>query len=508
MTHRAPDSPLPSPEADEAAQPQPHGQPQSGSQPASQPSWGPPPAAGAPVRPGSPLTWVISLALAAMVGALLFISGYLAAGAGGPASCAAPADEFAAFCEAYERIQDQFVDDPDERELVEGAIRGMFEYGLDPFSAYMSPEDYQRAQEDLAGQFSGIGAEMQVLNVNDPDASSECNTFDQTCVLAVVRPLEGSPAEAAGLREGDVVTAVDGESVEGMTLDEAVLKVRGEAGTEVTLSVQRGDDAPFDMRITRAAIQMREVTTDVLAGGRVGYVSLESFSNTAAEQLHTAIGELLDDGVEALVFDLRDNGGGYIETARQIASEFIADGLVFTQESSGDEVRQWEATGEGLATDPGIPLVVLVNERSASASEIVAAALKERGRGTLVGQPTFGKNTVQVWSELENGAGVRITVSRWFTPDHNSVGRDADGDGNADGVQPDVLVEVPEGTPPERDLFLERAVDILTSRMLGTDDGAGSPAPAADEEPSGDTSVLPGPAPVSYDRSNQIRAAV
>ena len=330
MTDRSPDSSLPSAPQDEAAPQQP-----------AQPSWGPPPAAGAAVRPGSPLTWVISLALAAVVGTLLFIGGYLAAGAGGPASCAAPADEFAAFCEAYERIQDQFVDDPDEAELVEGAIRGMFEYGLDPFSAYMSPEDYQRAQEDLAGEFSGIGAEMQILNVQDAAASSECSTFDATCVLAVVRPLEGSPAEAAGLREGDIVTAVNGESVEGMTLDEAVLKVRGEAGTEVTLTVRRGGDEPFDLSITRAAIQMREVTTDVLAGGRIGYVSLESFSNTAADQLHSAIGEVLDEGVEALVFDLRDNGGGYIETARQIASEFIADGLVFTQESSGDEVKQW-----------------------------------------------------------------------------------------------------------------------------------------------------------------------
>jgi carboxyl-terminal processing protease len=492
MTDRAPDSPLPSPPPDDAASEQPQAAPQQ--------SWGPPPAVGAPVGRSSPLTWVVSLALAAMVGAILFISGYLAAGAGGAASCAAPAEEFEAFCEAYDRIQDQFVDDPVEKDLVEGAIRGMFEYGLDPFSAYMSPEDYQRAQEDLAGQFSGIGAEMQILNVDDPDASSECSTFDGSCVLAVVRPLEGSPAEAAGLRQGDVVTAVDGESVEGMTLDEAVLKVRGEAGTDVTLTVRRGAEAPFDVRITRAAIRMREVTTDVLAEGRVGYVSLESFSNTAADQLHEAIGELLDDGVEALVFDLRDNGGGYIETARQIASEFIAEGRVFTQESAGDEVKQWEATGEGLATDPSIPVVVLVNERSASASEIVAAALKERGRATLVGRPTFGKNTVQVWSELENGAGVRITVSRWFTPDHNSVA--------PDGIQPDVVVEVPEGTPPERDLFLERAVEILTARMLGTDDGAGSPAPAADGQPSGETSFLPGLNPVSYDPSNQLRATV
>jgi carboxyl-terminal processing protease len=448
-----------------------------------------------PVRRASPLTWAVSLALAALVGALLFVAGYLAAGARGAGSCAAPTEEFAAFCEAYERIQDQYVDDPDEADLVEGAIEGMFQGLGDPFSGYMSPDDYARAQEDLSGQFSGIGAEMGVKNLEDPEDLEACAAFSDACVLVVVAPLQDSPAERAGLQPGDIVTAVDGESVSGMSLDDAIQRVRGEAGTEVTLTIRRGDGEPFDLTITRAQIQMREVTSEVIADGRVGYVALHGFSRAAADQLHTAIGELLDAGVDGIVFDLRNNPGGYIEIANQVASEFIGDGTVFIQESSGDEVKEWTATDEGLATSPELPVVVLVNGGSASASEIVAAALKERERATIVGQPTYGKNTVQVWTELENGGGVRITVSRWFTPDHNSVA--------PDGVQPDEVVEIPDGTPPEQDLFLERAVELITAGLQLVEEDA-SPAAVA---PIAVTPLGPLGRPISYDPGGQLRAA-
>ena len=448
-----------------------------------------------PVRRASPLTWAVSLALAALVGALLFVAGYLAAGASGAGSCAAPTEEFAAFCEAYERIQDQYVDDPDEADLVEGAIEGMFQGLGDPFSGYMSPDDYARAQEDLSGQFSGIGAEMGVKNLEDPEDLEACGAFSDACVLVIVAPLQDSPAEEAGLQPGDIVTAVDGDSVSGMSLDDAIQRVRGEAGTEVTLTIRRGEGEPFDVTITRAQIQMREVTSEVIAGGRVGYVALHGFSRAAADQLHTAIGDLLDAGVDGIVFDLRNNPGGYIEIANQVASEFIGDGTVFFQESSGDEVKEWTATDEGLATSPELPVIVLVNGGSASASEIVAAALKERERATIVGQPTYGKNTVQVWTELENGGGVRITVSRWFTPEHNSVA--------PDGVQPDEVVEVPDGTPPEQDLFLERAVELITDGLQLVEDGA-SPAAVA---PIGVTPLDPLGSPLSYDPGGQLRAA-
>ena len=401
------------------------------------------------------MTWVVSLILASMLGSLLFAGGYLAAGGGSrDGTCAAPSDAFAALCEAYDKLKQQYVDKLDDTQLAEGAVRGLFEYGVkDPFSGYMSPDEYQRALGSLSGEFTGIGAEMAVKNTENPDDLAACSQLSETCVLVVVAPLADSPAEAAGLQAGDVILSVDGESVNGSTLQDEVGKVRGEPGTKVTLTLRRGERT-FDLTITRAKIVQREVTSRML-DGKIGYIALHGFSQRSADEFHTALGALLDDGAASIIFDLRDNPGGYIDAAQKIASEFIKSGLIFSQESSGGEKKRWEATGDGLATDPKLPLAVLVNGGSASASEIVAAALKESGRGVIIGQPTYGKNTVQVWTELVDHSGVRITISRWFTPDHHSVA--------PDGVQPDVAVEVPDGTPPDQDPVLDRAITELTT---------------------------------------------
>ncbi len=164
------------------------------------------------------------------------------------------------------------------------------------------------------------------------------------------------------------------------------------------------------------------------------------------------------------MFDLRDNPGGYIDAAQQIASQFIDDGLIFTQESAGNDIREYASTGEGIATDRDLPVVVLINPGSASASEIVAAALQETDRATLIGEPTFGKNTVQVWGRLENDAGVRITISRWFTPQHNSVA--------PDGLQPDIAVSRTDATPPDEDPFLDAALEFLADQPAADDLGS------------------------------------
>lgn len=446
------------------------------------------PEPGIPVRAAeragpSPTAWVVSLVLAAVVGALLFTAGYLVrgGGAGGGTACAAPTEAFAPLCDAYAKLKAEYVDELDDEKLVEGAIQGMFQYGVeDPYSGYMPPDQYQQALGDLSGKFEGIGAEMALKNLAEPGNLEACTELTATCVLVVVAPIAGSPAEAAGIQAGDVVRAVDGASVEGSTMQEQITKVRGEAGTPVTLTIERDGDV-FDVTITRAEITMREVTTRMI-DGHVGYIALHGFSESAAAQFHEALAGLLDDGADQIVFDLRDNPGGYIEAARQVGSEFIESGLIFTQESAGNDIKRWEATGAGAATDPDIPVVVLTNEGSASASEIVAAALQETGRATVIGQPTFGKNTVQVWAPLENQGGVRITISRWFTPNHRSVA--------PDGVQPDVPVEVPPETPPEQDLFVERAVRYLATH------GIGEPVPAASGSPS---AVLPVAGPIAYD---------
>ena len=420
--------------------------------------------------------WIVALALASVVGALLFIGGYLVAGGDRAASsCSAPTTAFAAFCEAYDDLKQQYVDNLDDAKLAEGAIQGMFEHGVgDPFSGYMPPEQYQQALGDLSGKFSGIGAEMAVKNTKDPADLASCTKLSDTCVLVVVSPISGSPAEKAGIQAGDIVMAVDGASVNGSSFQDEVTKVRGAKGTKVTLTLKRGDRT-FDVAITRDEITMKEVETRLI-DGHVGYIALHGFSATSPDEFHAALEDLLHRGATQIVFDLRDNPGGYILAAQKIASEFVSSGTIFTQESSGNEVKTWTAVGGGAATSRSIPLVVLVNNGSASASEIVSAALKELHRATVIGQHTFGKNTVQVWAQLRNGGGVRITISRWFPPNHDSV--------HPDGVQPDVAVTIPAGTPPEQDLILERALSYLAQNG-GT---AASPAPST-----GPAAFLPAP---------------
>ena len=433
-----------------------------------------PPSAPLPARARSgSVPWLISLALAAVLGALLFGGGYLAGGSGGASGCASPDESFAAFCEAYDRLQREYVDELDSTKLAEGAIRGMFQYGVeDPYSGYMAPEQYSQALGDLSGAFSGIGAEMAIRNTVDAADLAACTELSETCRLVVVAPLAGSPAEQAGLQTGDFVLAVDGESVNGTTMEDQIGMIRGESGTDVTLTLQRAEAEPFDVTITRAEITLQEVETRMIEG-HIGYIALNGFSAPAADQFRTGLAGLLEQGADQIVFDLRDNPGGYIDAAQQIASQFIDDGLIFTQESAGDDVREWPSTGDGVATDRALPVAVLINGGSASASEIVAAALQETGRATLIGEPSFGKNTVQVWGRLENDGGVRITISRWFTPDHNSVA--------PDGIQPDIDAVRTAETPPEVDPVLDAALAFLAGQPVAAEDAAPpqSDAPSA-----------------------------
>ena len=428
-----------------------------------------PPSAPQPARPrGGTVPWIISLALAAVLGALLFGGGYLAGGSGAGSGCEAPDESFAALCEAYDRLQREYVDELDSDKLAEGAIRGMFQYGVeDPYSGYMAPEQYQQALGDLSGAFSGIGAEMAIRNTVDAADLAACTELSETCRLVVVAPLAGSPAERAGLQAGDFVLAVDGESVDGTTMDDQISQIRGESGTDVTLTLQRDEAEPFDVTITRAEITLQEVETRMIEG-HVGYIALNGFSEPSPEQFRTALSELLDQGADQIVFDLRDNPGGYIDAAQEVASQFVDEGLIFTQESAGDDVREWSSTGDGVATDPDLPVAVLINGGSASASEIVAAALQEAGRATIIGEPSFGKNTVQVWGRLENDGGVRITISRWFTPDHNSVA--------PDGIQPDIDAARTAETPPEEDPILDAALAFMAEQPVAGDAAAPSPS--------------------------------
>ena len=366
-------------------------------------------------------------------------------------TCAEPSEAFAAFCEAYAQIRAGYVDELTDEQLVDGALRGMVEYGLeDPYSGYLPPSQYGEALDSLSGEFSGIGAEVGMENLADPSDLESCTVVTDNCAMVVVAPLEGSPAEEAGLEPGDQILAIDGESTTGESVSSLVYVVRGEAGTDVTLTIRR-DSEEMDITVTRAVIDLQEVRSELLDGG-VGYVRLTSFTARANDMIRDAIAGLLDQGATKFVFDLRGNPGGFIDAARGIASQFIpTDELLFTVES-GEDVQEWRAV-DGLLQSDDVPVVVLIDGGSASASEIVAAALQEHDRATLVGEPTFGKNTVQVWNDLPNGGGLRLTTDRWFTPDHNSVA--------PDGVQPDVEVAGPEDPTSDDDPQLDRALELL-----------------------------------------------
>jgi len=366
-------------------------------------------------------------------------------------TCAEPSEAFAVLCDAYAQIRSSFVDEISDEQLVDGAVRGMVEYGLeDPYSGYLPPEQYGEALEDLSGEFSGIGAEVGMENLVDPADLESCTVVTETCSMVIVAPLEGSPAEAAGLQPGDQILAIDGQSTVGESVSSLVYVVRGEAGTDVTLTIRR-DDEEMDITVTRAVIDLQEVRSELLDDG-VGYVRLTTFTARATDMVREAISSLLDQGATRFVLDLRGNPGGYIDAARGIASQFIAaNELLFTVES-GEEVQEWRAV-DGLLQSSDVLVVVLIDGGSASASEIVAAAIQEHDRATLVGEATFGKNTVQIWNELPNGGGLRLTTDRWFTPEHNSVA--------PDGVQPDVEVAAPEDPSSEEDPQLDRALELL-----------------------------------------------
>ena len=289
---------------------------------------------------------------------------------------------FKPFWEAWQIVHDQYLVQPvDEEKMMQGAIRGMMESLDDPHSAYMDPVEYDDAQAPLEG-YSGIGAWV--------------NTEGE--YLTIAEPMKDSPAEVAGLRAGDQIIAIDGEDMTGTLPELARQKILGEAGTQVILTVMReGVEEPFDIPITRAQITIPSIEYRMLDND-IAYVSLNTFSNATGDELHSALQELLAQNPQGLILDLRYNSGGYLDAAIQVGSEFLPDGVV-TYEEYGDGSRDtFNVTGNGIATE--IPMVVLVNEWSASASELVAGALQDRGRAQLVGVTTFGKGTVQNWIPL------------------------------------------------------------------------------------------------------------
>ncbi len=362
-----------------------------------------------------------------------------------PAEAGTPedlAELFVPFWQSWALVHDQYVEQPvDDENLMRGAIDGMLEALGDPHTSYMDPDQYEMLNTQLQGEetYEGIGAWV--------DTSSD--------YLTIISPIPNSPAEAAGLRTGDKIIALDGEDMTGVDGEVVRKQVLGPAGSTLRLTILREGLEPFDVTITRASINIPSVDGKMLDEG-IAYVRVFVFSDDATTQLRDILEELLAQNPEGLILDLRGNGGGLLETSVDVASEFIKDGVIVYEEYGDGDRRTFEARRGGVATD--IEMVVLINEGSASASEIVAGAIQDQDRGLLIGTTSFGKGSVQIPTSLDNDQGaVRITVARWLTPNSRTI--------HEVGLTPDIEVEFTEedfsaGNDPQ----LDKAIEILLSQ--------------------------------------------
>lgn len=332
----------------------------------------------------------------------------------------------------YDELRGDAVDPPAADELVEAAAQGMVEALDDPYAHLYDEQSYERLSQALQGQFSGVGLVLE-------------SREDGPVIVSVI---EGAPAEEAGISAGERIVEVDGEDVSDTTIEELVAVVSGEAGTDVELTLDGGERGRYTVTVTRAEIDLPNVESRLLDDG-AGYVRLIQFTDDVGQDVRDAVAELDEQGADGYVLDLRGNPGGLLDEAIDVASVFIEDGpVVSVQQREGDRVT-YDAQGGAIDA----PLVVLVDEGSASASEIVAGAVKDRDRGQIVGEQTFGKGTVQTIQPLPEGYGVKFTTARYYTPSGGSI--------EDSGVAPDLVV----GDVEEQ---LTQAQEALGERTAGS----------------------------------------
>jgi len=343
--------------------------------------------------------------------------------------------DFSVFWKAYDLLNQKYISAPlDGKNLVYGAARGLYAALGDPYNMFLTPDDNKDINSELAGKYEGIGAELGIKSGQ----------------LVVVSPLDGSPAKAAGIKTGDAVVKIDGRDTVGISLSEAVSKIRGTAGTKVILTVrhllsdnvvsQSSESANFspsqDISVTRAPIKIESVKWEDKGNG-IAYVRVSRFGDTTDDEWDKAVADIKSrmaaggSGLRAVIIDLRSNPGGYFQAAIHLASEFISGGVVSYQEFTHGLRQEYKVDHSGLFTK--IPGVVIVNQGSASSSEIVTGALKDRRGFKVVGEKSFGKGTVQDAETLEDGSGVHITIARWLTPNGYNI--------HGSGIEPDVKVE-------------------------------------------------------------------
>lgn len=350
---------------------------------------------------------------------------------------------FDQFWEVWEKIKEKHVAKPvDEVDLFYGSIAGLVRGLDDPYSVFFPPPEAEEFAKDLSGEFEGIGAEIGMRQGQ----------------LIVVAPLPGSPAEQAGLLPGDTIFAIDGEDTYGMTLDEAVMNIRGKKGTNVVLTVSHnGFDTVEDVSIVRDTINVPTVAWE-LKEENIAYLRIGYFNETTWNEFDKAVTEIIAAAPRGIVLDLRRNPGGFLDTSIAVASEWVERGVVVKERYSDDRLKVYESEGRHRFAD--MPTVVLVDEGTASGSEIVAGALQDHGLATLVGAQTFGKGSVQDFDIFPDGSALKLTIARWYTPNDRQI--------DDEGIVPDVIVEPmfsERGDVEEEvtDFGLQKALELLSA---------------------------------------------
>jgi carboxyl-terminal processing protease len=329
-----------------------------------------------------------------------------------------PLDELRIFSEVFAKVKNDYVESIDDRELIENAIRGMLE-GLDPHSAYLDKEHYEDLQEGTSGEFGGLGIEVGM----------------EDGFVKVISPIDGTPAERAGIKAGDLIIRLDEKSVKGMSLNDAVKLMRGKPGSDIIITVVReGEDQPKEITITRDIITVKSVRGKTLEPG-YGYIRISNFQTHTAEDLRKALEKLKEEnnnGLSGLILDLRNNPGGILNAAVGVSDLFLDNGLiVYTEGRIKDSKLTFTAKPTDMLKDA--PIIVLVNGGSASASEIVAGALQDHDRAIIMGERTFGKGSVQTILPMNDEAALKLTTARYYTPSGRSI--------QASGIEPDIIIE-------------------------------------------------------------------
>ncbi len=356
--------------------------------------------------------------IALLMACLLVLPGNAVSAPSAPDSPGLPLEELRAFAEVLDRIRSAYVENVDDRTLLENAIKGMLSR-LDPHSSYLNEEAYRSLQEATSGEFGGVG-----LEVDQEDG-----------LVRVVAPMDGTPADIAGLQPGDLIIRIDDRPVRDMTLSEAVNAMRGEVGSVVDLSVRRpGTVELMELSLVRSLIEVPSVSASMLEPG-FGYIRIAQFQNRTGSDLRRELARLQDEaeaGLSGLILDLRNNPGGVLQASVAVADTFLADGrIVYTEGRLPSAQVSYSANGEDLGA--GVPLIVLINEGSASAAEIVAGALQDHRRAIVLGTPSFGKGSVQTILPLSDDRAIKLTTALYFTPGGASI--------QAQGIIPDIHVE-------------------------------------------------------------------